>query len=390
MDPILEQRLREAYGPAGTPDPARDRVKASVLQAARQIPQERPGRLRRWWLGAGREPRPAPLMATAATIALVVLVVGLFALVSLTGDQEMEPGPSPSTSPRPTVVPSFEQVETSLATVEPAFVAETVALGVERIVADGAGYDERQRAPGESLVFEDIDVAANGDIWVVAHRQSDDRSQVGGVFAFELGSAGEYGFGDGFPSFPVKLIVDIDSDPVVASADTIHRFDGERWVPSTGSHTASDFDGTTRFVPPESVDSLGEAGVLDPGTEAVLIMLSDGLGYTLGADIGRHLWRQGGSWWEVCGPGEGIQVRTGSGCRTREQADERGLGLAHPDGSTALYLADQKVRRIARAPDQAVWVIAGPTIEEVRAGATGSGAIYRIDPAAPGFSCEGC
>jgi hypothetical protein len=83
--------------------------------------------------------------------------------------------------------------------------------------------------------------------------------------------------------------------------------------------------------------------------------------------------------------------RGGTGCRDRSVLDERGIGVGHDDASTALLLPDVITRRIARGPDQAVWVIGGPTIDDVRAGRVDtSGGIYRIDPAAPGFRCEGC
>lgn len=386
-DEQLDAQLRDILADDGTRDPARERVTASVLQGAEGTPQAR----RRWWRRGWRDGQRAPgmpLLAPIAIAALAVVFVGLLFLGLVGPQADEQPAASASATASPQASPL--DVETGLAEIEPGFTLETVAPGIERVVADGAGFDMGALGPGEHIVFEDIDVSVEGEVWIVARRFDDDPATSDAPFAFELGSEGAYGFEAGFPSFPVKLVVD-DGTAVVASTDAVHRFEDGRWVRSSESHSVSDFDGSTRFVQPEGVASLGEASVLDPGTDAVLVIHSDGLGYTLGEDVGQRLWREWPSWWEVCGPESRMPHRGGTGCRDRSVLDERGIGVGHDDASTALLLPDVITRRIARGPDQAVWVIGGPTIDDVRAGRVDtSGGIYRIDPAAPGFRCEGC
>ena len=381
--------LRAIYADDGARDPARDRVSGAVVNAAGMTRQEP----RRWWQ---RRPRTAneaprsPLLAPIAIAALAVVFVGLLFFGLIGPQEDTAPAASPTPSATSSPAPSPAEVETSLAQLEPTFTTETVAPGIERIVADGADFDLAALAPGEHIVFEDIDVSVDGAVWVVARLFDDETETSDGPFAFELGSEGRYGFEAGFPSLPVKLIVD-DDGPVVASRGAVRSLDGLRWVDVAESVSVSDFDGTTRFVQPEGVESLGQDSVLDPGTDVVLVIHSDGLGYTLDEDVGLHLWRDGLSWFEVCGPETRVQHRAGTGCRDRSEQDERGIGVGHDDGAKVLLLPDVVTQRLARGPDQAVWVIAGPTIEDLRAGRTdASGAIYRIDPNAPGFSCQGC
>jgi hypothetical protein len=67
------------------------------------------------------------------------------------------------------------------------------------------------------------------------------------------------------------------------------------------------------------------------------------------------------------------------------------VGAGHDDERRALFLADTVTDRIAEASDGSIWVVGGSRIEELWSGRSDdSGAIYRIDPDAPGFDCRGC
>ena len=280
-------------------------------------------------------------------------------------------------------------ITTGLAAQEPSFVAEQVEPGVERIVSDGADFDMATLDDGVLYAFDDIATGPDGEVWVVAHRYHTATGRTEGPLVWELGTPGDYGPDAGFPAEHTKLIVDVDGTPIVAAPGGIKAFDGSAWVDSTGSRIIETGGGAVILIEP--ADLAAAAGSLPSGASAgVLAVGSDLVGYTLDEELGRRFMREWPSWWESCSD-TGVEYRNGTGCIDRSAEDERGVGVGHDDEGRALFLADETTGRIARSPEGAIWVLAGPTLDDLWSRrSTESGAIYRIDPQAPGHRCEGC
>lgn len=418
--------LRQRF--SDTP-PMPDEVLRSVLERVPETPQQR----RRWGPNRPHAPvtsAPPPLdlqpeavtatsgsgpasrggawavfgvMRFVAATAVIAVVASFFVLEILSPDGgELLPGaasPSPvSTTPptrtedpddpmAPAASPSMGP-SASLIEAEPGLAGAQVEPGVDRIISDGTGFDTTDLGD-QVYVFDDIATGPDGEVWVVARRYDTRTGRTYGPFAFEVGNTGQLGAESGFPADPVKLVVDTEGTPLVAAADGIRAFDGVAWVDSPGSRRIDTGYGEISFIEPE--DQTGGEGTAND----ILVLGSDLAGYSLGEDVGRRLIGEDVDWWESCGTeplDQSIYRHGGTGCRRREDVDERGVGVERSaTNDPGLFLDDQLIGRIARASDGAIWVLSGPPIEALWTGRSSEGsAIYRIDPEAPGLMCHDC
>lgn len=411
-DHDVRDALRQRF--SDTP-PMPDEVLRSVLERVPETPQQR----RRWWpvrqhppatsAPSPRERQPTSVagtggsgpasrgrasaligalrfVAATAVIAVVAsfLVFEVLSPVPTTPSTRMEvPNDPIAPAASPSMGPSASLLEA-----EPGFVGAQVEPGVDRITSDGASFDTTDLGD-QVYVFDDIATGSEGEVWVVARRYDTRTGRTYGPFAFELGTAGELGAESGFPADPVKLAVDAEGTPLVAAAEGIRAFKGGAWVDSPGTRSIDTGYGKISFIEPE--DQTGGVG----SSNEILVLGSDLAGYTLGEDVGRRLIGEGVDWWESCAArplDQSIYRHGGTGCRRREDVDQRGLGVERSaSNDPGLFLDDQAVGRIARASDGAIWVVTGPPIEALWTGRSSEGsAIYRIDPEAPGLMCHDC
>jgi hypothetical protein len=361
---------------------------------------------------AGASGGSTPLLYGAFKFVVATAIVALFGGFLLfgvlaPGEPTTLPGASGSASPKTSPDPSETTMDlktpaatmvavlatmapgTGVAAVEPDFVAEQVEAGVERIISDGADFDQRALPDTVRYAFEDIAVSQSGDVYVVGYRYHTDTGRTEGPFVMELGTPGETGTQEGFPADFEKIIVDGDGALVVASPSGIKRLDGDVWVDSPGTMSVQTGGGTVWFAEPGDVSAIG--GIPTDHRAGVLVLSADYAGYAEGEEAGYRFVKDWPTWWESCSE-QALGYRGGTGCVDRIVEDDRGVGAGHDDENRALFLEGVTTRRLAAPPGgDAVWVLAGPGIEDLwRGRSTENGAIYRIDSSAPGFECPGC
>ena len=432
-----DQILRDFYIDDQSEMHDRDALMRDLLDTVHETPQQR---RRRWWpfrrhaaltsplpsrelqpdlttvtangqTAASSGSGPARLGGIAVAFAAVALALfGGFLLLGLLGPESPEalPGASSSASPDTAPTPSETPMDlktpiataiaiatmapgTGVAAVEPDFIAEQVEPGVERIISDGADFDASTFPENIRYAFEDIALSPNGDVFVAAYRYHTDTGRTEGPFVWELGTPGETGTSDGFPTDFEKIIVDADGELAVSAPSGIKRLDGETWVDSPGSVAVQTGGGTIWFAEPDDLSEIGPGAPTDH-RGGVLTLSADYAGYVLGEEVGYRFVKDWPTWWESCAEQE-LGYRSGTGCDDRAVRDDRGVGAGHDDDENqALFLEDVVTRRLAAPPGgTAVWVLGGPSIEDLWSGrSTENGAIYRIDDSAPGFECPGC
>jgi hypothetical protein len=434
----MDQQLRDFYLDDQVRTHDRGALLREILDTVHDTPQQR---RRRWWPFRrhaaltsplpGRELQPdltsvttngqaaasggsTPLLYGAFKFVVATAIVALFGgflLFGVLAPQEPTtlPGASSSASPETSAKPSETTMDlktpvatmaavlatmapgTGVAAVEPDFVAEQVEAGVERIVSDGADFDQSALPDNVRYAFEDIAVSPSGDVYVVGYRYHTDTGRTEGPFVMELGTPGETGTQEGFPVDFEKIVIDANGDLVVASPSGIKRLVGEAWVDSPGTLSVQTGGGTIWLAEPGDVSEIGPGSPTDH-RGGVLTLSADYAGYAVGDEVGYRFVKDWPTWWESCSE-EALGYRSGTGCDDRGIQDDRGVGAGHDDDENrSLFLADVSTRRIAAPPDgTSVWVLGGPGIDDLWSGrSTENGAIYRIDKTAPGFECSGC